>query len=77
MHEAGSEVKAEFALYNTFQFLNDDLTASIERISEHIALADSKVTQRFTSTLATNDILEVKRPMPTASLVDTFMSDEV
>lgn len=41
--DLGNEIKAEFSLYNTFTFLNDDLTASIEYISEHIALKESAV----------------------------------
>jgi len=38
IQEQSNEIKADYNLYSTFAFLNDDLTASIEKISEHIAL---------------------------------------
>ena len=41
MQEEIAEVKADFSLYSTFQFLNDDLTASIELISENVGLESS------------------------------------
>ena len=77
MMEQESEIKAEFSLYNTFAFLNDDLTASIELISEHVALEESKVSARFTRTLVNTDLYDIKRPFETPSLVARFDSDKI
>jgi len=76
LDEQNAEIKAEFSLYNTFAFLNDDLTASIELISEHVALEESKVAARFTRTLVNSDIHDMKRPTDTPSLVDRAESSK-
>jgi len=75
--EQESEIKAEFSLYNTFAFLNDDLTASIELISEHVTLEESKVTARFTRNLVHTDIYDLKRPIESPSIVATANSDKI
>jgi len=54
--EEQNEIKADFSLYNTFAFLTDDLTASIELISESVGLSDSNIASRFTRTLVNSDI---------------------
>jgi len=77
LSEQESEIKAEFSLYNTFAFLNDDLTASIELISEHVALEESKVSARFTRTLVNTDLYDVKRPIGTALIIDQAENDKV
>ena len=76
MQDAQSEIKADFSLYQTFQFLNDDLTASIELISEHVALEESKISARFTRSLVGSDLYDIKRPIDTPTLVSTFESDQ-
>ena len=41
MQSEQAEIKSDFSLYSTFAFLNNDLTASIELISEDTGLNDS------------------------------------
>ena len=74
--EQTAEIKADFSLYNTFTFLNDDLTASIELISEHVALEESKISTRFTRTLVNTDLYDVKRPISTETLIDRAEDDK-
>ena len=62
IQEEQAEVKADFSLYSTFQFLNDDLTASIELISENVGLESSQISSRFTRTLVNTDTYDIKRP---------------
>jgi hypothetical protein len=54
--EEQNEIKADFSLYSTFAFLTDDLTASIELISESVGLAESNIASRFTRTLVNSDM---------------------
>uniref|UniRef100_A0A7S3HYH6 Uncharacterized protein n=1 Tax=Favella ehrenbergii TaxID=182087 RepID=A0A7S3HYH6_9SPIT len=74
--EQEAEIKAEFSLFNAFTNLNDDLTASIELISEHVALEESKVSSRFTRTLVNTDLYDVKRPIGTPSLIERYENDK-
>jgi len=60
--EEQNEIKADFSLYNTFSFLTDDLTASIELISESVGLNESNIAARFTRTLVNGDLYQVRRP---------------
>lgn len=46
-----ADIKADFALYQTFMYLQDDMTASIELISQNVALDQSDIATRFTRTL--------------------------
>ena len=57
-------------------FLQNDLTASIELISEHVALEESKIASRFTRTLVNTDLYDVKRPISTQSLIDRAEDDK-
>jgi len=42
--------------------LTDDLTASIELISENTGLEESQIASRFTRTLVNTDLYDIKRP---------------
>jgi len=46
-----AEIKSDFALYQTFMYLQDDKTSSIELISQNVALEQSAIASRFTHTL--------------------------
>ena len=74
--EQEAEIKADFSLYQTMIFLQNDLTASIELISEHVALEESKIASRFTRTLVNTDLYDVKRPISTQSLIDRAEDDK-
>lgn len=69
MQEELTEIKADFSLYSTFQFLNDDLTASIELISENTGLENSEISSRFTRTLVNTELYQIKRPHETSVFV--------
>lgn len=72
-----SEIKADFSLYSTFQFLNDDLTASIELISETTGLEESQISSRFTRTLVNTDLYDIKRPHePSYFIVNTDTANQ-
>jgi len=51
------------------------LTASIELISEHIALEESKISARFTRQLLNTDLYDIKKPQDTKELVSRYEDD--
>ena len=74
--EEASHIKSEFSLYNTFQFLTDELTASFEMISENVSLEESDIAPRLTRSLLNNDLHEVKRPHATEVFVDAGLNSK-
>ena len=58
----GKDVKSDYIIYNVEQFLFDDMTASLELISESVSLAESNIAARMTTSLASSPLHNIARP---------------